>query len=67
MSKEEKIKLVHDNKNLGDLMLDKEHAQRLLTMSNNGGWKLPKDSLYKLGKDGIINKSSKRVNKAATE
>ena len=36
-----------------ELFLEKSHAQRLLNMPNNGGWRLPKDSDYTLTKDGL--------------
>ena len=40
---------------------DIAHAERLLRMNNNGGWRLPKDSEYTFSlKHGIRLKSNKR-------
>ena len=36
------------------------HDERILKMQNNGGWKLPTDSKYIFGKDGITTKPSKK-------
>jgi len=36
------------------------HAERILRMPNNGGWKLPSDSIYIMDKNnGLIIKRSK--------
>lgn len=62
-SKAKSVVLVNPSKRVGDLSLGFEHAERLLKMPQNGGWMLPKDSLYKLTADGLIKKSSNRAAK----
>lgn len=37
------------------------HAERILKMPNNGGWKLPNDSKYILDNNGLIVRPSKKV------
>ena len=39
------------------------HAERILLMPKNGGWKLPKDSLYKLEKNGLKLKRSETTDR----
>lgn len=36
------------------------HAERLLRMPNNGGWKLPEDSQFKFDENGIGVRKNKR-------
>lgn len=40
---------------VGDRLQDFEisHAERILRMPNNGGWRLPEDSNYQLDEHGI--------------
>jgi hypothetical protein len=38
---------------------DAEHAARVLSMKNNGGWHLPEDSTYKLQEDGTFARRNK--------
>lgn len=47
----------------GDLTREFEfsHAERILLMPRNGGWKLPKDSPYKLLKNGLKLKRSEKA------
>jgi hypothetical protein len=66
-TKETKVKLVNDNPKVGALELEINHAERLLNMPNNGGWKLPKDTPYKLEKNGLIKKSDNSTTKIAKE
>lgn len=42
------------------------HAERLLNMRNNGGWKLPDNSEYEF-KDNVISRRSKKADKRAKE
>lgn len=37
------------------------HAERILSMANNGGWKLPTDSKYIFDKNGLTVKSNKKT------
>ena len=37
------------------------HAERILSMTNNGGWKLPTGSKYIFDKNGLTVKSNKRT------
>ena len=37
------------------------HAERILSMTNNGGWKLPTDSKYIFDKNGLTVKSNKKT------
>ncbi len=40
------------------------HAERILRMKNNGGWKLPEDSKFEFSKEnGIKYKRNKRASK----
>jgi hypothetical protein len=42
------------------------HAERILRMKNNGGWKLPEDSNLKLDRaNGLVSKRNKRDIKKA--
>lgn len=44
------------------------HAERILRMPNNGGWKLPEDSSLKLDKaNGLISKRNKGTVKGTEE
>lgn len=54
------VRLINSNENIGERTLEISHAERLLKMPQNGGWMLPKDSLYNLSADGLIKKSSNR-------
>lgn len=40
------------------------HAERLLNMRNNGGWKLPDNSEYEF-KDNVISRRGKKADKRA--
>lgn len=42
------------------------HAERLLNMRNNGGWKLPDNSEYEFN-NGIISRRNKKADKRAKE
>ena len=44
-----------------------EHAERLLLMPNNGGWKLPKDSKFELTENGLKYRSNTKGNKGEQE
>lgn len=44
---------------------EEAHANRLLLMPHNGGWRLPKDSKFKITKDGIRPKTDKRTHRQA--
>ena len=59
------VLLVNDNDKVGDRTLGIDHAERLLRMPRNGGWKLPKDSLYTLGENGLTIKSDKKTTQNA--
>lgn len=37
-----------------------DHAERLLNMGNNGGWKLPEDSQFKFENHGIGIRDTKK-------
>lgn len=56
---EAKIKLTCSAKGVADQEFEKEHAERLLGMTNNGGWKLPKDSPYKFTDNALTRKTTK--------
>lgn len=43
------------------------HAEKLLKMSNNGGWKLPEDSQFKFDNNGIGIKDYKRRDQITEE
>lgn len=44
------------------------HAERLLMMQKNGGWKLPKNSKFEFSKgNGIRYKRNKKADNGATE
>lgn len=44
------------------------HAERLLKMQNNGGWRLPKNSKFEFSKEnGIGYKRNKKADNGATE
>ena len=44
------------------------HAERLLKMQNNGGWRLPKNSKFEFSKEnGIRYKRNKKADNGATE
>lgn len=57
-NKNKKVTVTHPNEKIGDQHLDLGHAERLLMLSNNGGWKLPKNSPYKLDSNGLTKKRS---------
>ena len=44
---------------LGDRQFEVGHAERLLAMPNNGGWKLPENSQY-IYENGSINRRHKK-------
>jgi hypothetical protein len=62
-----KVQLTNSNDSIGDIELEIAHAERLLKMPNSGGWVLPKNSLYKLTKDGLVKKSNNRNNQKPAE
>lgn len=44
------------------------HAERLLKMQNNGGWRLPENSKFEFSKEnGIRYKRNKKADNGATE
>lgn len=43
------------------------HAERLLRIKNNGGWRLPEDSPFEFLENGIRFKQNKKGNNGATE
>lgn len=43
------------------------HAERLLMMRNNGGWKLPKESNFEFTKDGIKYRTDKKTDNREKE
>ncbi|AFM54788.1 hypothetical protein B620_gp10 [Croceibacter phage P2559S] len=59
-SKSKGVQLTNSNSRVSDITLEISHAERLLKMPQNGGWKLPENSPYKLTADGLIKKSNKR-------
>ena len=60
MAKETKVTL--NCPTLGDREFEVSHAERLLAMPNNGGWKLPENSQY-LYQNGSISRRIKKENK----
>lgn len=47
---------------------DVTHAERLLRMQNNGGWKLPENSKFEFDKEnGLRYKRNKKADSGATE
>ena len=60
------VKLVCDS--LGERDFEFEHANRLLSMRDNGGWHLPKDSEFQLVEgNGLERRTNKRKDKRAEE
>ena len=49
---------------LGDRQFEVSHAERLLAMPNNGGWKLPDNSPY-VYENGSISRRNKKENAGA--
>ena len=43
------------------------HAERILSMANNGGWKLPTGSKYTFDKNGLTIKRNKRTGTKSEE
>jgi hypothetical protein len=43
------------------------HAERLLRMPNNGGWRLPEKSTFEFIDNGIRRKGNKKTDNGATE
>lgn len=43
------------------------HAERLLRMRNNGGWRLPEKSTFEFVDNGIRRKGNKKADNGATE
>jgi len=43
------------------------HAERILSMTNNGGWKLPTDSNYTYDNNGLTVKSNKKTGTKSEE
>ena len=59
MAKETKVTL--NCPALGDREFEVSHAERLLSMPKNGGWKLPDNSKF-VFENGSINRRNKRDN-----
>ena len=60
-----KVKLVCPPHNLTE-EFEIKHAERLLRMPNNGGWRLPENSDFKFDKDnGIGYKRNKKADNGA--
>lgn len=62
------VRLINNKKR--EILLGESHALRLLNMSNNGGWRLHRDSGYKFENDelrkdkaALTRKEKKRDNK----
>lgn len=49
---------------LGDREFEVSHAERLLSMANNGGWQLPNNSKYVFENGSITRRSKKESNTA---
>lgn len=47
---------------LGDRQFEVSHAERLLAMQNNGGWKLPENSPYEYTNGSICRRNKKESN-----
>ena len=63
----EKVALVNDTLNVTE-EYEINHAERLLRMPNNGGWRLPDDSEYKFDFDnGIGRKRNKKTDNGTNE
>lgn len=61
----EKVALFNETLNTTD-EYEINHAERLLRMPNNGGWRLPDDSEYKFDNDnGIGRKRNKKTDNGA--
>jgi hypothetical protein len=43
------------------------HAERLLRMQNNGGWRLPEKSTFEFVDNGIRRKGNKKADNGTTE
>jgi len=43
------------------------HAERLLRMRNNGGWRLPEKSTFEFVDNGIRRKGNKKTDNGTTE
>ena len=57
-AKKQMITLVTDEQ---EQQFEISHAERLLKMANNGGWRLPENSQFKFDSDGLgIRKNKKR-------
>jgi hypothetical protein len=64
-AKIQKVALFNDTLNITE-EYEITHAERLLRMPNNGGWRLPDNSDYKFDKDnGIGYKRNKKADNGA--
>lgn len=48
---------------LGDREFEVTHAERLLAMPNNGGWQLPKNSIYIYENGSITRRNTEKSNR----
>lgn len=55
-----KVKLVTANQSQ---VFELSHAERILRMEKNGGWKLPEDSPFELTVHGLAVKPNREANK----
>ena len=64
-AKVQKVALINDTLNVTE-QFEITHAERLLRMLNNGGWRLPENSDFKFDKDnGIGYKLNKKADNGA--
>lgn len=64
-AKSQKVALINDTSNVTE-QFEITHAERLLRMPNNGGWKLPENSDFKFDKDnGIEYRRNKKTDNGA--
>lgn len=64
-AKSQKVALINDTLNVTE-QFEITHAERLLRMPNNGGWRLPENSDFKFDKDnGIGYKRNKKTDNGA--
>ena len=63
-----KVKLVNPTSNVEPIELEVGHAERLLRMENNGGWKLPENSPFTFSvENGITKRSNTKDSKKPKE
>lgn len=63
-NKKTMVDLIVDNKGVENRAFEIKHAAKILTMPNNGGWKLPPNSPYELNDN---NELVKRGNTKSTK